>query len=85
MDHMGLHHNNENRMANWQQDPITNNDHQYGCPIIYTDIFHNAIFFIDTSNNALYNLAHWLIETPYLAILAGNELSKKDQLAPQRQ
>ena len=82
MGHMGLHHNKENRMANWQQDPITSNDHQYGCQIIYTDIFHNAIFF---SNNAWYNWAYWLIETPYLATLANNELRKKDQLDPQRQ
>ena len=33
---------------------------------------HNAIVFIDTSNNALYNQLHWLVGTPYLAIKASN-------------
>ena len=33
---------------------------------------HSAILFIDTSNNASYNQAHWLIGTPYLAVKASN-------------
>ena len=41
--------------------------------IIYTDIFHNAILSIDTSNNAWYKQAHWLIGTKYLAIIASND------------
>ena len=28
---------------------ITSNDHSFGCPIIYTDISHNTILYIDTS------------------------------------
>ena len=35
---------------------------------------HNAILFIDTSNNTWYNQAHWLIGIPYLSIIASNEL-----------
>ena len=34
---------------------------------------HNAILFINTTNNAWYNEAHWLIGTPYLSTLASNE------------
>ena len=30
---------------------FTSNVRYLGCPIIYRDIFHNAILFIDTSNN----------------------------------
>ena len=33
---------------------------------------HNAISFIDTSNNAWYNQVHWLIGTPYLSMIASN-------------
>ena len=33
---------------------------------------HNAIFFIDTLNNAWYNQVHWLIGTPYLSIITSN-------------
>ena len=33
---------------------------------------HNAIMFIDTSNNAWYNRVHWLIGTLYLSIKASN-------------
>ena len=29
-------------------DPITSNDHSFGCPIIYTDTIHNATWLIDT-------------------------------------
>ena len=29
---------------------------------------HNAIVFIDTPNNALYNQAHWFFGTPYLSM-----------------
>ena len=28
---------------------------------------HSAILVIDTSNNASYNQAHWLVRTPYLS------------------
>ena len=35
---------------------------------------HNAILFIDTSNNDLYNQTHWLIGTLYLWIIAINIL-----------
>ena len=35
---------------------------------------YNAILFIDTSNNAWYNISHWLIKTPYLSIIASNAL-----------
>ena len=34
---------------------------------------HNIILFIDTSNNAWYNEAHWLIGTQYLLIIASND------------
>ena len=44
---------------------ITSNDRSFHCPIISTDIYiHNAILFIDTSNNAWYNQAHWLVGAP---------------------
>ena len=33
---------------------------------------HNAILFIDTSNNAWHNQAHWVIGTPYLSTIASN-------------
>ena len=33
---------------------------------------YNAILFIDTSNNAWYNQADWLIRIPYLSIIASN-------------
>ena len=33
---------------------------------------HNAILFVDTSNNARLNHAHWLIGTPYLSTIASN-------------
>ena len=33
---------------------------------------HNAILFIDTSNNASYNQLHWLVGTPYLSTIASN-------------
>ena len=36
-------------------------------------IIHNAILFIDTSNNASYKQTHWIIETPYLSIIASND------------
>ena len=36
---------------------------------------HNAIMFIDTSNNAWYNKTHWLIGTPYLSIIASNVIA----------
>ena len=34
---------------------------------------HNAILFIDVSNNAWYNKVHWLIKTPYLSVIANND------------
>ena len=34
---------------------------------------HNVILFIDTSNNAWHNQAHWLIGMPYLSTIASNE------------
>ena len=40
---------------------------------------HNAILFIDTSDNAKYNQVHWLIRTPYLAIIASNAKQQKNQ------
>ena len=33
-------------------------------------LVHNAIMFIDTSNNAWYNQVHWLFGMPYLSIIA---------------
>ena len=33
---------------------------------------HNAILFIDTSNNAWHNQAHWMIQPPYLSTIASN-------------
>ena len=36
---------------------------------------HNAILFIETSNNASYNQVHWLFMTPYLAIKASNVMA----------
>ena len=35
---------------------------------------HNAITFVDTSNNSSYNQAHWPIGMPYLQIIASNDL-----------
>ena len=52
------------------------NDRQFGCQVSSTDIFHNAILFIDIFNNAWYKQAQWLIEMPYLAIIASNDLPK---------
>ena len=37
-------------------------------------VIHNAILLIDTSNNVSCNQAHWLIRTPYLSIIASNEI-----------
>ena len=37
---------------------------------------HNDILFNDISNNAWYKQAHWLIRTPYLSIIASNNLEK---------
>ena len=45
---------------------------------------HNAILFIDTSNNVLYNQVHWLIGMPYLSIIATNApLTKKEDMLRQ--
>ena len=38
---------------------------------------HNAILFIDISDNVWYNQAHWLIRTPYLSIIASNGAEKQ--------
>ena len=35
---------------------------------------HNAIMFIDTSNNAWHNQAHWLTGTPYLSTVSSNDI-----------
>ena len=35
---------------------------------------HNAILFIDISDNAWYNQVHWLLGTPYLSKITSNEL-----------
>ena len=70
-----LHATNANRMDRMMKESdflITSNDLSLGCPIICTDIFHNAILFSDTSSNAQYNQAYWLIRTPYLSISASN-------------
>ena len=44
-------------------------------PIICT-LVHNAISFIDTSDNVWYIQVHWIIGTPYLSIIA-NDASVK--------
>ena len=36
---------------------------------------HNAILFVDTSDNVWYHQGHWLIGTPYLLIITNNECS----------
>ena len=36
---------------------------------------HINILVIDTSNNAPYNLVHWLVWTPYLLIKASNDVN----------
>ena len=36
---------------------------------------HNAIMFIDTSNNASYNQVHWPVRRPYLSIKASDAFS----------
>ena len=36
---------------------------------------HNAILFIDASDNAWYNQVHWLIGMAYLSIIASNVLA----------
>ena len=38
-------------------------------------IIHNAFLFIDTSDNASCNQLHWLIRSPYLSVIASNDLS----------
>ena len=38
---------------------------------------HNAIVFIDTSNNASHNQVHWLFGKPYLVIKASNVEDRK--------
>ena len=43
-----------------------------GVQLAVQTFIHNAILFIDTSNNAWYNQAHWLIGMPYLSIIAGD-------------
>ena len=53
---------------------ITSNDRLFGQSIICTDIFH-----IDTSSNACYHQAHWLIGIPYLSIITSNEWCWKSQ------
>ena len=45
----------------------------FGYPCAVTCI-HNAILFIDTSNNNSNKQAHWLVEMPYLSIKASNDL-----------
>ena len=35
---------------------------------------HNAIWFLDTSNNTRYIQAHWLMRTQYLLIIPSNDL-----------
>ena len=55
----------------WQRCPvlsslkvtITSNDHPFGCPVIYTDIYSQC------SNNAWYNQVYWPIGMPYLSII----------------
>ena len=62
--------------------------HLYNCPYVTDSLLamialsavqssvqtfiHNVILFIDTSNNAGYNQAHWLIGTSYLPTIASN-------------
>ena len=38
-------------------------------------IIHNAFLFTDTSDNASYNQLHWLTRSPYLSVIASNDLS----------
>ena len=54
---------------------IISNGRSFGCPIIYTDTIHNAIFFVDTSTMRDTN-THSLIGTPCLAIIASNAFSR---------
>ena len=51
---------------------------------VQSSFIHNAILFIDTSNNAWYNQSHWLIGTPYLLIIASNDtdFEKSTRVAP---
>ena len=37
---------------------------------------HSAIVVIDISNNGWHSQVHWLVETPYLAVKASNEMEK---------
>ena len=39
---------------------------------------HNAILFIDTSNNAWHNQAHWLIGTPYLSTIGSKDFPRQN-------
>ena len=39
---------------------------------------HNAIFFIDTSNDAWYVQGYWLIWTSYLSVIASNGQDELD-------
>ena len=51
---------------------ISSFNRTFGCPIICTYSIHNAILFIDTSNEASYNQVDWLVIMPYLSIKASN-------------
>ena len=53
---------------------ITSYDRPFDCPISAQTFNHNAIMFIDTSNNVWYNQAHWLFGMPYLSIIASDDL-----------
>ena len=39
--------------------------------------YHNAILFINTYNSAYYEVPHWLLRTPYLVIIASNDMDRK--------
>ena len=53
---------------------ITSNDRSFSCTVIYTDNYSQCNLFIDTYNNAWYNLANWLIGMPYSSMIARNDI-----------
>ena len=66
-------------MQNWLRKPIW----KYFVPLLAMialsavqsfaqSYIHNAVLFIGTSDKAWYNQVHWLIEPPYLLIIASN-------------
>ena len=62
---------------------LSSNGCSFGCPIVYTDIFNNAILFMDISNHALYKPYHCLIKMTFLEIISSNVTVDEAVLSPE--